>query len=437
MIIAILLFQTIAAAPRSDTLALSLAHARARARADNPALRAERADARAAAQGPRETSRAYLPTINLGLDAVRSTDPVAVFGMKLRQENFAAEDLSLDALNRPAAYDDYAARVTVEQPLISLEGLYGHAAAGRAADARAAAARRAAGATDIAVVRAYWGAQLAVERVAALDTALTAARAQAQQAEHMHDQGLASGLDARLARLRAAAIDARRLGAAAEADNARAALRMLLALPETTAVLLTDALDSVPVDTLLPATAEPDARADIQALTLGERAASLGIQRAWAQNLPSLAAFGSFADHSRQGVFGAGSDDWTVGIVLVWRPLAGLAGVGAVARARAERDAAAARRDAAERAARFELAQAARLHAAALRRLAVATDALREATEALAQAQLRYRTGAAPITELLDVQAARTNAQLDLLAARHDVLVMRGAYDFANGAFDQ
>jgi outer membrane protein TolC len=69
--------------------------------------------------------------------------------------------------------------------------------------------------------------------------------------------------------------------------------------------------------------------------------------------------------------------------------------------------------------------------------VAVASDALREATEALAQAELRYRTGAAPITEVLDVQAALTNARLDLLAARHDVLVMRSAYDFANGALDQ
>ncbi|HEU5262090.1 MAG TPA: TolC family protein, partial [Gemmatimonadales bacterium] len=166
MIIAIFLFQ-IAAGGR-DTLAMSLAEARARARAANPALQAERADARAAAQQMREASRAFLPTVSAGLDAVRTTDPVAVFGMKLRQAEFAAGDLALDALNRPAAYQDYTARLTVEQPILSLEGLYGHAAAGRAAEARAAAARRAAGATDFAVIRAYWDAQLAEERVAAL-----------------------------------------------------------------------------------------------------------------------------------------------------------------------------------------------------------------------------------------------------------------------------
>ncbi|HEU5170628.1 MAG TPA: TolC family protein, partial [Gemmatimonadales bacterium] len=268
-------------------------------------------------------------------------------------------------------------------------------------------------------------------------TGIAAARAQAERAEAMHGQGLVSGLDARLARLRAAALEARRLAAAAEAENARGTVRALLALPDTTPLTLSDVLRDAPLDETLPAAAGTAARADIQALALGERAAALGVHRAWAQNLPSLAAFGSLAEHSRRAPFGAGSGDWTVGVGLVWRPFVGLAGVGAVARARAERDAAAARREAAERAAGLEIGRAARLHAAALRGLAVATDALGEATEALAQGELRYRTGAAPITEVLDIQAALTNAQLDLLAARHDVLVMRGAYDFANGALDQ
>src|SRR6266511_3442394 len=435
MFIAMLLFQTVAGTP--DTLAHTLAEARARARTDNPALQAERADARAAAQGPREASRALLPTVSAGLDAVRTTDPVAVFGMKLRQADLAAGDLALDALNRPAAYQDFTARLTVEQPLLNLEGLYGHAAAGRAADARAAAARRAAGATDLAVIRAYWDAQLAAERVAALDTGSAAARAQAQRAEALHSQGQVSGLDARLARLRAAGLEARRLGAAVEAENAGAALRALLALSDATALTLTDALGDAPLDDTLPAAAGAAARSDVQALALGERAAALGIRRAWAQNLPSITAFGTLAGHSRPAPLSAGSGDWTVGVALVWRPFAGLSGVGAVARARAEHDAAAARRETAERTAELEIGRTARLHGAALRAVAVATDALREATEALAQAELRYRTGAAPITEVLDVQAALTNAQLDLLAARHDVLVLRGAYDFANGAFDQ
>lgn len=436
MIIAILL-SLAGGLSQGDTVSLSLAAARTSALTSNPSLRAERATARAAAAGPWEASRAFLPTVTLDAQGVRTTDPVAVFGMKLRQETFSAGDLALDALNRPAPYTDYTARVSVEQPLLSLEGLYGHAAATRAAGAQAALARRSAGATTLVVTRAYWDAQLAAGRVAALETALAAARAHAAQAEALRSQGLASGLDARLARLRAAELEARRIGAAAEADNALSELRALLALPDSTPLTLTDRLGEVALEDSAPRHDGAGDRADLTALSLGAQAARLGVRQAWASNLPALAAFGNLATHSGAGPFNGGSGDWTVGIGVVWRPFQGLAGFGAVARARAERDAAEARREAAERRARLEAAQAGRLHAAAARRAAVARDARGEALEALEQAQLRYRTGASPITELLDVQAALTGAELDLLAARHDVLVARALLDFATGVYDQ
>lgn len=435
MVIAILLSLTLQG-PAPDTTSLTLAAARARALARNPDLRAARAAGRAAAAATLETSPAFLPTLTADAQAVRSTDPVAVFGMKLRQANFGAPDLGLGALNDPAPYDNYSARVTLEMPLLNPEGWYGHAAAGRMAAAQAATTRRAAGATAFTVTRAYWDAQLARQRLTALDTALAAATAHAAQADALHQQGIVSGLDARLARLRAARLEAQRVGAAADADNAVAALQALLALPDSTVLLLADALDAAaPVDSSPAVVAAT--RGDLMALDQGVAAADFGVRRAWAANLPSIALFGNLAQHSNLGPLNDGSDDWTVGVGLVWRPFAGLSGVGLVNRARAERDAVQARREAAGRQAALELAQGRRMHDAALRRLNVAQDARAEAIVALDQARLRYRTGAATISELLDVQAARTDAELDLLAARHDVLVAAALVDFAKGVFDQ
>jgi len=243
------------------------------------------------------------------------------------------------------------------------------------------------------------------------------------------------GLDARLARLRVARLAAQQVVAAADADNALAALRVLLALPDSAPLQLADSLaEAAHGDSALPASGR---RGDLAALEQGVQAADLGVRAAWAANLPSVAVFGNLAQHSHLGPLNGGSGDWTVGVGLAWRPFAGLAGVGAIQRARAERDAAEARRDAAARQARLEVAQSGRMHEAALRRMAVAQDAQREALVALDQAKLRYRTGAATISELLDVQSALTDAELDLLAARHDVLVAAACLDFANGVFDQ
>ncbi len=185
MFIAIILSLTQVALP-SDTLHLSLLAAVERAHEFNPTLRAERAEARMAAQGPLDASRAFLPTLTLGIQNVRTTDPVAVFGLKLRQENFATEDLALDALNRPNAYTGYSSSATVELPIFAPEGLFGYTAARRAAAAREAATERAAGATTFFVKQAYWSAQLAARQTEALATALEAARSHVAQAEALH-----------------------------------------------------------------------------------------------------------------------------------------------------------------------------------------------------------------------------------------------------------
>lgn len=416
-------------------MALSLEAAVDRAVESNLLLLAERGDARAAAAVPLEASRAFLPTLALESQFVRTTDPVAVFGLKLRQERFAAADLQLDPLNRPDPYTGFRVGAVVEQPIFSPEGLFGYSASRHAADAHAEAARRAAGATTLATMRAYWGAQFARARVQALHAGVQAARAHAQQAEGLREQGMVTGLDARLARIEASRVEADRVTAAADAANALAQLRTFLNLADSVVLLLTDSLDDGRQAVCLDSC--PSRRADLAAAELATRAASASVRRAWAGQLPSITAFGSVAHHSQDSPFGGGSGDWTVGVALVWKPFQALAGVGAVRRARAEEDARAARLQAARDQARLEQEQSRRTLGAARERVEVATRAREEAGEALRQAQVRYRTGVAPITELLDVQAALTASTLNLLAARHDALIAQANLDFAYGVFDR
>ncbi len=422
-----------------DTLPLSLADATELAREFNPSLRAERADALAAAQAPLAASRAFLPTVALGVQAIRTTDPVAVFGLKLRQENFAAEDLGLDPLNRPTPYSGYNSSVTVELPVFAPEGLFGYSAAKRSAAAGMAAADRAAGATVFRVVNAYWDAQLASRRVEALASARDAARAHAEQGDALERQGMVTGLDARRARLRAAAIEADLVVAEAEAENALSMLRSLLALPDSQPVALTDSLVGNGGAECRDDTGGCDvnARQDLAALRFAGEASAAALKSAWASNLPALAAFGSFGRYGRSSPFGGGSGDWTIGIGVSWKPFQGLAGAAAVRRARAEREAVEQRAEAAERQARLEIVTARRRVDAAERRLAVAESASLEARAALEQARVRYRTGIAPISELLDVEAAVTAATLNVFTARHGLFVAQAALEFAFGVHDQ
>jgi outer membrane protein len=435
MIIAILLSLSVQAPP--DTLVLSLDAAVARALAYNPSLRAERAEARSVGQLPATASRAFLPSIRADVMGMRTNDPVAVFGLKLRQAGFQGSDLALDALNDPAAYGGFMSAATAALPLVAPEGWFGFAAARQAAAARAAGADRAAGATVFFTTQAYLDAQLAQRRVDALDTALAAARAHGTQAEQLHAQGLVTGLDARLARLGAAALEVRRIAAAAEAANATSRLRALLALPEGTALTLTDSLGGARSAACPGEGCGLDQRGDVRALSAGAAAAVLGAKSAWAAQLPQVGAFGTIAYHGHDAPWGGGSGDWTVGIALRWNVFPALGGVAAVRRASADREAARARYEAARRQAEVQALAAERMLAAAREGAVIAARAEAEAKVALEQAQVRYRTGAAPITELLDVQTATTDATLNLLTARHDVLLAQAALELAYGVHDR
>jgi len=422
-----------------DTLQLSLEQAVARAMEANPSLLAVQAEARAAAELPRQASQAFLPSITVDLNAIRTNDPVAVFGLKLRQANFTGEDLALDALNSPNPYGGWTTAAMIRQPLLVPEALYGHGAARKASQAQAAAARRASGATTFFVTRTYWDAQLAARQVDALDTAIAAARAHARQAEAMHEQGLVTGLDARLARLKASELEVRRLAAHAQAANALSGLRTLLALPDSVPLVLTDSLGNTTSSSCTEGAADCslESRADLEAYRLGAEAADLGVRSAWSSQLPAVAAFGSVGYHGQSAPWDDGSGNWMIGIGLTWPIFHGLKGVGKVRAAKAERTAAEARREAAERQAALEVLEAERLLDAAREGVGVAADAAAEAGEAVEHARLRYRTGAAPITELLDVEAAATAARLNLVAARRDLSVALAALDLAYGAYDR
>ena len=350
-------------APVADEVTMSLREAIDRAAVSNPTLLAERASARAADRRTLDGTRAFLPTLTFGAQGLRTTDPVAVFGLKLRQEQFFAEDLSLDALNRPASFVGYNVSATVELPVLAPEGLFGYAAARKAS---------------------------------------------------------------------------RAVSAAVEAGNQLSSLGALLALPDEARLTLTDPLDMTgEADPSSYTPRDLSRRGDLVALRLGVEAAEAMVKSAWGSNLPSVGLFGSLGRHARSSPWGEGSGHWTVGIGVTWTPFRGLAGVGAVGGAQADRMAAELRLEAAEREARVEVLRAQRFLSASRERVTVAAEGESEARAALDQAGLRYRTGTSTITELLDVQTAATSATLSLLAARRDLLLAQAALDFAYGVYDR
>jgi outer membrane protein TolC len=134
-------------------------------------------------------------------------------------------------------------------------------------------------------------------------------------------------------------------------------------------------------------------------------------------------------------LFGDEADSWTFGVYATWDVFSGLENIGGLKKARAQSRAAEYMHDFQRRQANSEARQAAYDVDAASSKLAVARDAVDAAREGLRIVTNMHREGLASMVDLLDVQAASTAAEGNLVQARHDYNVGRARFEFAGGAF--
>ena len=416
------------AAPLAAQQPLTLADALAGATAQSPMARDARWDREAREAEALAASAAFLPQVTVEVGGVRTDDPVAVFGTKLRQGRFAEADFAIDALNFPSPVGDVSTALSVEQPVFQPMALSGRRAARAGARAGRLSEERTGQVVAFEVIRAYFGARLASDRVTVLEESLEAARQTLAQVEKLRREGVVTVVDEQLARSRVSELEASLAASRAAAVAATDLLLHLIGREPGDAVELTDSLaatEAVPADT--------GERADLGALAAALEAQEANVLRARSQWLPAVGAYGNLAWHDDALGVASGPRHWTAGVLVRWSPCRGLGDVGMLRRAQAEREAARARLEAAERRARAEVRAATAERHAARAGLQAAEAALLQAAQAARAASARYAEGAALITELLAVRAAESSQRLARLQALYQARVADAALVLALG----
>jgi len=422
-------------------------------RADRPALRlaqvldavdregyapaAARADADAAQADRTATLPGLLPQLRVEGGTIRTTDPIGVFGARLRQRAVTQADFDPARLNRPDALTLTTGALVLEQPLLAPQALLGRRAASLAAEAATAMADRSSEQARLGATQAYYGAVVAVASVAALDSALAAGSAHVRQATTLERNGVVTRSDMLLAQVRLGALEAQRASAAGQATMARLGLAVQMGTPGDTAGALPVRLPDTRAITALVTTDWPhatniDARRDVRAAQLGERAARADIARTTGAWLPTVGAVARTDWASVNQPF-VGTPFWTVGVMASWSVFRGGGDLADRQRATARARAAASRAEGAHAQAQLEATHARIQRDVALTRMQIADRSLAQAREALRLVQRRYDGGLAAITELLDAAAALTAADLGTVAARHDALIALAAERVALG----
>ncbi len=405
--------------------ALSLADALRLAGGGAYANRIAAADARAAEGNAGLALRGVLPTVRIEGGYVRTTDPLGAFGATLRQRSVTPSAFEPARLNDPAAIGNLTSALIVEQPIFNADAFFGRRAALRAgAAARAAESWTRAG-TQLAVVRAYYGAVLAGEALAALDSAARAAHSHQRVAESQYRNGLVTRSDALLAAVRAGQVELQLIAARGAVRLARAQLALALGAPADIGFVLPDRLPDTTAIAALAAAADTGAAADrddVRAARLGRDAAAADHQRANALFLPRVNSFGRLDWNAPHAPFG-GRDAWTAGIMVSWSPFSGGAELAGRRSAAARRDAAAAAAEAAAARGRLEVQQAATALEVARARMSLTGEAVGQSAEAHRIVTRKYEGGLATAVALFDAATEETGARLGFAEARYQAIV--------------
>ena len=414
------------AASRAVERPVSMDAAISRAREHNATLRMARSGARAASGQAGIARSALLPQLAVRAGWVRSDDPVAAFGTKLRHRSFTSRDLALDALNRPAPQDDWTGAVGLQWAGLDPAAWQRRMAADRGADAARLSARWAEEATDYRTRVLYVEAASAEARLEAARAAREAAAGTLERFRRRHEEGLLTRADLLQAR---AELEAARAGLE-DAARLRSEARLLLG------VHLGWGADTVPVPTetlALPpeaggagddeggVTAVPAARADLRAMEARVAASEAGLRASRAEFLPSAHMFGELSRHSAEP-FGDGGTHWSVGAGIELPLFAGGRRLAGADVAEAELRSAQAALDGALREATTEVVRAREAVDAARRAVDASTAAHEAAVEGRELMRRRFEEGLASAADLLAAEArtaAMRGRAVEALAAYH------------------
>ena len=412
-----------AALPASAQSSLSLPEAIARAHARNPDAGSAAAAEREAAERVTQARGGYFPKVDAAESWQRGNHPVFVFGSLLAQRQFTAADLALEAINHPAATDNFRAAVSVEQPLFDRA---------TSANVRAASIGREMAATSrrlvdhdltAAVTEAFGGVLVAAATVRSAAAVVETARADRELAGNRRAAGRATDADVLQLDVYVAHALERQVQAAADERIARARLNQLMGEPLTAAFTLDPTPPAIAVDITHPESLEADAVKNRPEVALAEQQqglAAAAVDAARAAFLPQVAVQGGWELNG--GHWDSRSSSWVAGAVVRINLFHGLADKARLAEARQQATRRAIEKGKAETLARLDVQIAiARLEAARASEEVsrAAGDQARESRRIIRE---RYENGLTDAAMLLRSADAVQQADAQQIAARVNVL---------------
>ena len=411
-----------ALAPRVHAEALTRAEAVARALAANPDMRKAQEDLTILKGQADEAMADALPELKLFGTATRYRDP----GL-LNSSSFDAFPPELRDSLTPVPTNLFDGTAELRQTLFSFKLSKAIRAAKLARQLGAEEVVRARQATALLAVRAYNEFVLSLEKVAVGRKALLQKEKHVEMAQNRRQAGVATELDVLRSQVDLENARAILLRLRGQSELARGHLNAAMVQPIDAPIEPVDHLAYAPLEMTIDDAVRLawSRRPEAQAIALNERIHEELIGVAQADSRPSLDLNAQYGWSVRQpGDFLAGNfAKWSAGVTLTIPVFDGFRTRGKVAQARAERNKVTQDRIALENRIRLEAKEGVDRLTVAKSVLEVAELTVAQAQRALEMTQANYQHGAATTLDVIDAQAALTEAESNRLL---------GLYEHAN-----
>lgn len=283
-----------------------------------------------------QTRSAFLPSISIEETAVRTTDPVGVFGIRLRQGIATAADFNPAALNAPDPIGNFTTRFQIQQPIFNPESIMQRSVAKQQFESSKKQYRSVQQHTILTVKELYTNALILDRQLQVLNRYLVASSALEQQASDYYEQGIISKAEYLSTQVQRVSAEQHLIRAKNQRKAANDELTLALGYEKEMEVVVSDGLqwDMLATGQMaeVPTAGPP---AEIQALAHQVEASKHRVRASRSGFLPSLHVFGNYELHDNS-IFGNQADNYTIGANLRWDLFKGFRQVGKIAERKAE-----------------------------------------------------------------------------------------------------
>jgi len=403
----------------------------------NPQRKAALADTKAAAADVATARSLLLPHITFSELAARGNDPVYVFGSKLRQQRFTAQDFALNVLNTPAPYGNFGTRFGGTWTLFdSFASWHGVTRANDVKDAVSQQLERADQEIVFHVVDAYYGVLLAKKQLDVAEQSLKTSQAILDLAQNRYESGVAVQSDYLSAQVRLATRQLELIRARDNLALAHAQLGTTMGVPTMDNFTPAEALaeKSLPHPSLDDLEKQAlEKRPDLNRIRSQEAAQQQSVSIAKSSFGPRVNAYGNWETDNPTMFAGGGGNHWVAGIELQVDLFQGGAKRAELSHEKALQEKMVALQQTASDAVRLEVRRAYYDLDVARQQVDVARATIAEAQESLRINQDRYDSGLSTITDLLGSEETTRLTETDYWQAVYGYQVGYANLELANG----